>query len=63
MTDKDDPKPGTYGALERSLEPFPWRRMLEVFMLTPATLNAHLQCLIDERARETGTDGPRGRMM
>ncbi len=29
------PKPGTYGALKRSDEPMPWRKLLEVAKFSP----------------------------
>lgn len=42
MACPDEPKPGTYGALTRSTEPFPWRRLADRASFTPQQLLAHL---------------------
>jgi hypothetical protein len=32
---KEEPKPGTYGAIERSTEPWPWRYLLSKCTFSP----------------------------
>lgn len=45
---EDKPKPGTYGALERSTEPWNWKADLDRFMLTPERLVAFIDKMYEE---------------
>ena len=59
LTMTEEPKPGTYGAIVRTTEPWDWRRMSEYVMLTPerfAVFLAQLNLQPSEPSHEESSD-------